>query len=89
MAGRKTLAPDGDQRAKSRSWLYMMLFLPYGVPSGFVSVALAYGLAQAHVPTVAIADRGLCLDLSGLAPRVLACRGARGSHPGLDSDDRG
>jgi len=70
MAGRKTLAPDGDQRAKSRSWLYMMLFLPYGVPSGFVSVALAYGLAQAHVPTVAIAGL-VALPFAVLSWKVL------------------
>ena len=35
-------------------WRYAVLFLPYGLPSGFVIVTLAYGLAAAKVPTVAI-----------------------------------
>lgn len=35
-------------------WRYAVLYLPYGLASGFVVVTLAYVLAQAHVPTVAI-----------------------------------
>jgi MFS family permease len=70
MAGQKTLAPNGDQRAESLSWLYMMLFLPFGISSGFVSVALAYGLAQAHVPTVAIAGL-MALPFAVLSWKVL------------------
>ncbi len=35
-------------------WRYAVLFLPYGLASGFVVVTLAYVLAQSHVPTVAI-----------------------------------
>jgi MFS family permease len=35
-------------------WRYAALFLPYGLASGFVVVTLAYMLAQAKAPTVAI-----------------------------------
>lgn len=35
-------------------WRYAVLFLPYGLASGFVVVTLAYALAAAKVPTVAI-----------------------------------
>ena len=36
-------------------WRYGLLLLPFGTPSGFLSVALAYELARAHVSTAAIA----------------------------------
>ena len=48
-------ASDSTARAGGGYWRYLVMFLPYSLPQGFLTVALAYGLAKAHVPTVAIA----------------------------------
>jgi len=44
----------GDETRPVGHWRYAVLFLPYGLASGFVTVTLAFVLAQAKVPTVAI-----------------------------------
>jgi MFS family permease len=42
-------------RAKTPTVVFMFLLTPYGVSSGYVGVTLAYLLAQAHMPTAAVA----------------------------------
>ena len=46
---------DVTARTGGGYWRYAVMFLPYSLPQGFLTVALAYVLAKAHVPTVAIA----------------------------------
>jgi PAT family beta-lactamase induction signal transducer AmpG len=46
---------DETARTGGGYWRYLVMFLPYSLPQGFLTVALAYALSKAHVPTVAIA----------------------------------
>jgi PAT family beta-lactamase induction signal transducer AmpG len=51
-------------------WRYAVMFLPYSLPQGFLTVALAYVLSKAHVPTVAIAG-AIALQLAPQTWKVL------------------
>jgi hypothetical protein len=51
-------------------WRYAVMFLPYSLPQGFLTVALAYVLTKAHVPTVAIAG-AIALQLAPQTWKVL------------------
>lgn len=48
-------ASEETAHAGGGYWRYLVMFLPYSLPQGFLTVALAYVLAKALIPTVAIA----------------------------------